>query len=85
MKFKMILCWIFTVYFLLLGCKGETKPTERTGAILTTADLQSHIVPFKTTINGVDIIVGGFERIAAAARRCAARLMCRCCFPQVMT
>ncbi|MCD6123893.1 bifunctional metallophosphatase/5'-nucleotidase [bacterium] len=69
MKFKVIFCWIFTVSFLLLGCKGETKPTERTVAILTTADLQSHIVSFRTTINGVDIIVGGFERIAAAAKK----------------
>jgi len=38
-------------------------------AIMTTADIQSAIVPSKAKIGGKDVVVGGFERIAAVARR----------------
>jgi len=38
-------------------------------ALITTSDLQSQIVPFETEIDGRKLTVGGFARIASAARK----------------
>ncbi|MCD6418941.1 bifunctional metallophosphatase/5'-nucleotidase [bacterium] len=60
-----------TVVFLLFsGCKKEDEENITIDvAIMTTADLQSSIVPFSSGKKESDITVGGYERIAAEAQK----------------
>ena len=60
-----------TVVFLLFsGCKKEDEENITVDvAIMTTADLQSSIVPFSSGKKESDITVGGYERIAAEAQK----------------
>ena len=62
---------------LLLSVCQETlarASTETTIAIMTTADLQSSIVPYRIDKNGKQLMVGGLERIASAAEKVRAEV-----------
>jgi len=58
----------FSLFFLffIAGCSSSNHSVNFT--IMATADIQSNIVPYEAKIDDEDISVGGFERIAAAAR-----------------
>lgn len=57
----------------LLSSAYQKKPAqasaETTIALMTTADLQSCITPYTVDDDGKQLIVGGLERIASAARK----------------
>ncbi|MBF0524338.1 MAG: bifunctional metallophosphatase/5'-nucleotidase [Deltaproteobacteria bacterium] len=62
---RLILALLMTVC-LSLGCSSNGSAVRL--AILTTADLQSKIVPYEIKDDGRKVSVGGLERIAAAAK-----------------
>jgi len=72
--FRMFFVLLLLSSFVIDGCGSRNyKDLNNDGsvscAIMTTADIQSVITPCKAEIDGRDIVVGGFERIAAVARR----------------
>ncbi|WP_461833922.1 bifunctional metallophosphatase/5'-nucleotidase [Desulfothermus sp.] len=60
---RLILILSFLYITILSGCANSTDGSPRKVVLLTTADLQSQILPFKTKIDGEKKIVGGFEKI----------------------
>ena len=62
-KRLIILILIFLFIAILSGFANSTDCSSRKVVILTTADLQSQILPFETKIDGEKRVVGGFEKI----------------------
>ena len=62
---------IFLGVLLFSACqeKFAEASVETTIAIMTTADLQSCIIPYPVNLNGRKITVGGLERIASVAKK----------------
>lgn len=60
----------FSVIFLffIAGCSSSYDSNSIDFAIMTTADIQSNIVPYQTKIDDKTLFVGGFGHISAAAR-----------------
>jgi len=59
---------LFSLLFLICGCKQESEePVRYKIAIMTSADLQSQILPQVEEVNSQKISVGGLARIAALA------------------
>jgi len=60
---------VFLVVAVSVGCSDNSQRNSVEIAIMTTADLQSRIVPYEVKSNGETITVGGLDRIASAARQ----------------
>lgn len=67
MKIKKLMSMLFLGLIVLVfsGCANNTASSLQKVVILTTADLQSQILPFETKIDGEKRRVGGFEKIKA--------------------
>jgi 5'-nucleotidase len=64
--FRIFFAFSLFFSFFIAGCSSSNHSVNFT--IMATADIQSNIVPYEAKIDDEDISVGGFERIAAAAR-----------------
>lgn len=60
---------VLLVVAVSVGCSDNNQRNSVEIAIMTTADLQSRIVPYEVKSNRETITVGGLERIASAARQ----------------
>jgi 5'-nucleotidase / UDP-sugar diphosphatase len=60
---------VFVMVAMTLGCSDTDGQKPPTIAIMATANLDSRVASYETSMNGETITVGGLDRIATAARK----------------
>lgn len=66
--FRIFFAFSLLFSLFIASCSNHNSSNSVDFAIMTTADIQSNIVPYEAEIDDESISVGGFERIAAAAQ-----------------